>query len=98
MMMLMMLKQMQTSIKQNMAKAPPEMQEQQKMLLQMSLSDAVDDLDDVFFIGVFYSFQMFLAVLGLSKLQENDGKLAEQFVCFSSHTRHGRISQHFTTR
>jgi len=30
-----MLKEMQSSIKQNMAKAPPEMQEQQKMLLQM---------------------------------------------------------------
>ncbi len=41
---------------------------------------------------------MFLAILGLSKLQENDGKLAEQFVHFSSHTGHGRISRHFTTR
>jgi len=34
-MMLMMLKTMQTSVMQNMAKAPPEMQEQQQALLQM---------------------------------------------------------------
>jgi hypothetical protein len=36
---------MQSSIKQNMAKAPPEMQEQQKMLLQMWLG--IEDLSSL---------------------------------------------------